>query len=79
MPDNLTGWAARAYRAERVVTVDYTNWKGERSTRRIQPIRMLWGSNKWHTEPQWLLVAIDLDKGDERVFAMSGFHGWGLS
>lgn len=62
------------------VTIDYTNWRGERRTRRIKPIRFYYGEVSWHPGPQWLVDAIDLDRpdGDDRVrtFAMSGIHGW---
>jgi len=58
------------------VTIDYTNWRGERAHRYIRPIRMEWGSNQWHQEPQWLLIAYDAERRDERAFAMSGVHEW---
>jgi predicted DNA-binding transcriptional regulator YafY len=62
--------------AGKVVTIDYKNWAGERRLRRIQPIRMEFGSNVWHHEPQWLLVALDLENGEERAFAMKDIHSW---
>ncbi len=49
----------------------YTNWRGEFSVRRVLPIRVWFGSTDWHPEPQWLLRALDLDKGGERDFAFS--------
>lgn len=48
----------------------YTNWRGERGNRRVQPTRLYYGSTEWHPEPQWLLEAIDLDKGEVRAFAV---------
>jgi hypothetical protein len=48
----------------------YTNWRGERSNRRVQPIRLYHGSTEWHPDPQWLLEAVDLDKGEVRAFAV---------
>ena len=59
------------------VFLDYTNWKGERRTRRVTPITVDFTSTEWHPEPQWLLTALDLDKGGEvRTFAMKDIHSW---
>jgi phage FluMu protein Com len=49
----------------------YTNWKKESRKRRVKPIKLEFGSTEWHSEPQWLLVAIDLDKQKERRFAVN--------
>lgn len=59
------------------VQIEYTNWRGERSRRTIMPERIVWGrAPPWHNEDQWLLVAIDLDKGAERYFAIDCIHDW---
>lgn len=62
----------------RVVEIDYTNYRGERSTRRILPINngLRFGSNEYHTIEQWLLPALDVVKGQVREFAMSDIHSW---
>lgn len=60
----------------RAVTIDYTNYRGVRSDRRIIPIGISYGSNEWHTEPQWLLTAVDVDTGEQRVFAIKDIHKW---
>ena len=62
------------------VIVDYTNWRGERSKRTIQPVELTFGENQWHKEPQWLLEAIDLDDRDYRhkSFAMKNIHSWSI-
>lgn len=52
------------------ITVDYVNWRGERATRTIRPIKVFWGSNEWHRDPQWLLLAYDPEKDDQRTFAL---------
>lgn len=52
------------------VTVTYTNYRGETTTRKIQPSRLFWGSTEWHPEPQWLLEAWDFGKSAVRVFAL---------
>jgi predicted DNA-binding transcriptional regulator YafY len=55
----------------RAVCIRYRNYKGETAVRRINPGHIWFGATSWHPEPQWLLEAIDLDKGAERSFAMS--------
>jgi predicted DNA-binding transcriptional regulator YafY len=64
--------------SDRSVTIDYTNWQGERATRRILPSHIYWGSNQWHPQPQWLMSAYDLDKHCERTFALSSIHSWSI-
>ncbi|MES2814490.1 MAG: hypothetical protein V4720_06310 [Pseudomonadota bacterium] len=49
--------------------VEYRNWRGETAQRRIRPVRLWWGSTEWHSEPQWLLQAFDLEKQALRDFA----------
>lgn len=63
-------------RADRTVTLDYTNHRGERRTRRVLPAKIWFGSTEFHPEPQWLLQAYDLEKGKDRDFAIKGIHGW---
>lgn len=58
------------------VIIDYTNWRGERALRLIVPIRVYWGSNDWHKDPQWLLDADDVEKAATRTFAMKDIHSW---
>lgn len=53
------------------VEIGYTNWRGEYAVRRIIPIRPWFGATEWHPEPQWLLTAIDVEKGAERDFAIA--------
>jgi len=53
-----------------ILQFDYTNWKGETSTRKAFIYGVEWGSNEWHKEEQWLLHALDEDKGETRYFAM---------
>jgi hypothetical protein len=59
-----------------LVWIDYTNWRGQRSRRRIMPIRIEFGSTEYHPEPQWFVVAIDIEKTDERKFSMKDIHSW---
>lgn len=57
-----------------IVEVDYTNWRGIRSTRKILPIRIFFGSNEFHTESQWLLEALDIERQENRTFALKNIH-----
>ena len=61
---------------EQEVMMDYTNWRGERAMRRIQPLDWRFGRSEWHKDDQWLLRAVDVEKGEVREFAMSGVHSW---
>lgn len=58
------------------VVIDYTNWEGKRSVRRIRPLQLSFENNEWHPETQWLLEAVDLDKGWTRSFALANIHSW---
>lgn len=65
--------------AGRVVVIDYVNHRGERSMRRIVPDDVepfYFGETAWHAGPQWLLDARDLDKDEDRTFAMKDIHSW---
>ena len=54
----------------RIAVINYTNYKGVRSERRIVPRIVWWGSTEYHPTEQWLLDAFDVDKGVERTFAL---------
>lgn len=56
--------------------IDYTNYKGERGFRNIQPERLRFGATEYHPEKQWLLEAYDLDKEATRTFAVRDIHSW---
>lgn len=60
------------------VIIDYTNWRGKRSIRRIIPISVSFENNEYHTETQWLLEAVDLNDSDHKVktFALKDIHSW---
>ena len=60
--------------SERLLQIDYTNWKGERAWRTIEPIYMWLGSTVYHPEKQWLLKATDLDKKAQRDFDVTRIH-----
>lgn len=49
----------------------YTNWRGEYAVRKVIPLKVWYGGTEWHPEPQWLLKALDAEKGNaERDFAI---------
>ena len=52
------------------VRIGYTNWKGEKGDRHIQPLQVWYGATQWHPEEQWLLRALDVEKQAERDFAL---------
>ena len=59
-----------------LVTILYTNYRGETALRTIEPIKIWFGGTEWHPEPQWLLDAIDIEKNDNRSFAMKDIKTW---
>jgi len=56
--------------------IDYTNHRGERADRRIQPLRFERKDTAWHGPDQLILVAIDMDKLALRDFAVKDIHEW---
>jgi len=44
--------------------------------RTVIPERVWFGSTEWHPEPQWLLEAFDIEKGERRSFAMADIRCW---
>jgi hypothetical protein len=52
------------------LSVIYTNYRGETAIRKIQPKSIRFGSTEWHPEPQWLLLALDIEKNADREFAL---------
>lgn len=61
---------------KKIVTIVYTNYKGVTGTRRIVPIEILFGHNEWHTQDQWLMRALDIEKNAERTFALKDIKFW---
>lgn len=53
------------------IEFEYTNWVGRKSLRQAIPISVRFGTSEWHPEPQWLMLAHDLDKCENREFAMA--------
>lgn len=61
---------------KKVVKILYKNRRGETSIRTILPGNMVFGSNEWHPEEQWFLKALDIERGQERSFAMKDISAW---
>lgn len=57
------------------ITFWYRNYKGEEGYRRVKPISIRYGTSDWHKEPQWLLLADDLENNKRREFAMRDMSG----
>lgn len=47
--------------------VIYTNWQGQTRIRKLIVHNMLYTSNEWHPEQQWLLLAHDADDTNFRI------------
>lgn len=66
--------------ALRTIWIDYTNYRGERAWREIEPTDArpaLWfGHTEWHPQDQWLLAAYDIEKRAVRDFAVASIHAW---
>jgi predicted DNA-binding transcriptional regulator YafY len=61
---------------DRIVVINYTNYKGETSDRNIIPHSIHFGHSDYHKENQWLLKATDIDKNVIREFALKDIHSW---
>jgi len=49
---------------------EYKNWLGKVSIRKVVPYDIWFGSTEFHPEDQWFLHVFDMDKGEERNFAL---------
>lgn len=53
-----------------IIEFDYTNWKGIKGKRKAVYSHLVFGSNEFHTEPQFLIVGFDLKKMSLRTYAV---------
>lgn len=58
------------------VEILYVNHRGVQALRTVLPLRIRFGSTDWHPEPQWLMDALDVERGVERSFAMVDVAQW---
>ena len=56
--------------AQQVIRMIYQNYRGEVSERRVVPRRIRFGATEYHPKLQWLMDAFDLDRNEERAFAL---------
>jgi hypothetical protein len=75
-PYNVNEKGAFMEDKEKVVTILYTNWRGEKGERAIVPKNIYFGSTRWHPEAQWLLHALDVEKQEHRDFAIKDIESW---
>lgn len=61
----------RRIETQNALTFEYKNWKGEVGIRKVIPIEIFMGTTDFHKENQWLMIALDLEKNEERTFAMN--------
>lgn len=54
----------------RKISFSYMNYKGQFRRRKAVMIGIFWGSNQWHSKPQWLVKGEDLEKGEIRTYAL---------
>lgn len=54
----------------------YTNWRGENAIRTAIPVKIWYGKTNWHPQEQWFIKAFDVEKKEERDFALTDmcFH-----
>lgn len=64
VPDTADGYFPQE------LVFQYRNHRGEIGWRRVLPSVISFQPTVWHPEPQWILVARDLDKGEDRSFAL---------
>ncbi len=56
------------------ISFRYKNWRGETAERHAEVKEIWFGSTEYHRNPQWLMRAVDLEKGAERDFAMADMY-----
>ena len=67
---NPATWGPVALAMNGAIRFTYRNYRGEVSERTAERLSIWFGSTEWHHEAQWLMTAIDIEKGERRDFAM---------
>jgi len=62
--------------SKKEIYIRYKNWRGETGIRKIVPEKVVFESTEWHTEEQWLLYALDVEKSAQRGFAIKDIEIW---
>lgn len=55
---------------KKIIHFKYCNYKGDLRMRTAIPVEIWFGSTEYHKEEQWLLKAFDLEKEENRDFAV---------
>lgn len=58
-----------------LIRFSYTNWKGFKAIRKAIIKEFFFGANEHHEQYQMLIRAFDLDKLEERIFAVKDIDG----
>ncbi len=58
------------------VAIVYTNYKGVKAARVINPVKLWYGKTEYHPVRQWLLEAWDVEKKAKRNFATCHIESW---
>ena len=76
--EEITSEQARSLymRVTRAVEIVYTNWRRETAVRLVVPMKIWFGSTPYHPDEQWLMKALDVEKNEERDFAMKDIKVW---
>ena len=61
---------------DREVKIIYKNYLGEIRVRHIIPSRIWFGKTEFHPQDQWFMKAWDIDKKEERDFALKDIQSW---
>lgn len=72
--ETTTKETEKAIDLSKAVLINYMNLEGTFHLHQIVPIRIEYTTH--YGEPQWILVAFDLDKQDERRFALRSVNSW---
>lgn len=57
-----------------MITFEYTNHRGDKSTRRITPAGIRFGASEYYPEPTWLINGWCHDRGAWREFNMRNMY-----
>ncbi len=60
----------------KAIKIVYRNYRGETAQRKVVPQRLWFGATTWHPEEQWLLDAVDVEKGAQRSFALRDIQSY---
>lgn len=63
---------------KKIIHIDYTNYRGERATRRVRVNHIGFGHNEYHVKEQWLLKAWCYERSAMRDFAIDDIHNYNL-